>query len=46
MRADGGRQGLNESLRVAIWLFVGAIKNQIIAVVGLKSCCRGLVIAV
>ena len=31
---------------MAIWLFVGAIENQIIAIGGLKSCCMGLVIAV
>ena len=27
---------------MAIWLFVGAIENQIIAIGGLRSCCRGL----
>ena len=33
-------------LVVAIWLLVGTIENQIIAIDGLKSCCRRLVIAV
>ena len=42
MKADVGCWGLV----VAIWLFVGAIESQIIAIGGLKSCCMGGVIAV